>query len=85
MFTTDAIALTSPSGKISARALKSAQGRIRQELFGAGLGRPQAVQPTTRERDLATAAEYRELANRGMRPRKYRHLAEQLEAKWNSR
>jgi len=85
MFTTDAITLASPSGKMSRRSLRTAQERIRQELFGAGLERPQAGQSTDRERDLATAAEYRALADRGMSPRKYRKLADHLEAQWTTR
>lgn len=82
MFTTDAIALASPSGRISKRALKAAQERIRRDLFGDGLNRPAPTQPPERDRDLATAQEYRRLAARGMSPRKYRKVAGELEAKW---
>lgn len=82
MFHTDAIALTSPSGRVSKRALHATQERIRRELFGDGLQQVPVPQPTGREADLQKAAEFRALAARGMSPRKHLRLAVALEAKW---
>lgn len=84
MFHTDAIALTSPSGRVSKRAMKAAQERIRSELFGAALQRAEVPQPSEREADLQQAAEFRTLAARGMSPRKHLRIAIALESKWHS-
>jgi hypothetical protein len=82
-FNTDAIALASPSGRMSKRALKAAQERIRKQLFD-GWTREDFVgrveQPTDRERNLRQAKQLRELAARGMNPRAYLKEAERLEA-----
>jgi hypothetical protein len=75
----EAIALSSPSGRMSKRARKAANERLRKALFGDGLARPTAPQPTEKERKLRQARELRELANRGMAPRKHRKLATKLE------
>lgn len=77
----DAIALSSPSGRMSNRARKAAQERLRVALFGKeGLQRPSVPQPTKRERLLAQAANLRDLAARGMRPRTFLRDAARLEA-----
>ena len=76
----DAIALTSPNGKISKRALRAAQERIRRELFGDGLEHPSCPQPDKREALLREARELRELAGLGMKPRTYLKEAIRLEA-----
>ncbi|KKL81849.1 hypothetical protein LCGC14_1990680 [marine sediment metagenome] len=75
----DVIALTSPSGRMSKRALKATQERIRKELFPDGLAPPSYPQPTKAECLLHQAAELRSLAARGMRPRSYLRKAEALE------
>ncbi len=71
--------ILSPSGTVSKRARKAAQERARRELFGDGLDRPRASQPTEVERMLHAAAELRELAARGLHPRKFIREAERLE------
>jgi hypothetical protein len=84
----DAIALSSPSGRMSKRARKAAEERLSIELFGtpkvtlANLKGPlpQQTQAQKRERLLQRAAELRELAGRGMHPRSYVKEAEKLEA-----
>ena len=71
----------SPSGRVSKRTRRAAQERTRLELFGPdGLQRATTPQPSKRERLLAQAAELRELADRGMSPRKHRKEATRLEA-----
>lgn len=77
----DAIALSSPSGRMSKRARAAAQERLRVELFGAGgLARPSIPpQPSEIERLLQHAARLRDLAARGMRPRAFIRDAEELE------
>lgn len=75
----DALALASPSGKISKRSLKSAQEKIRKELFGSGLAFPSVNQPSERASLLRQAAELRTLAGRGMKPRAYLKKAAELE------
>ena len=71
--------ILSPGGRVSKRAEKSAKERQRKELFGDGLEYPMIEQPNKRERKLRLIREYRELAGRGMKPRKYEKLAQQLE------
>ena len=73
----DIIALTSPSGRMSRRALKAAQDRIANEL-GPILPAP-CPQPSNTEYLLRQAAELRALAARGMKPRAYLRKAEALE------
>lgn len=77
----EAIALSSPSGGMSARARKRADERLRVELFGKhGLERPGLPpQPSEREYLLRKAAELRALAGRGVKPMAYRKEAERLE------
>ena len=83
-FQTDALALASPSGRMSKRSLKSAQDRIAQQLFGnlgpSGLKGQGPAQPTEREHLLSQATRLRELAARGMSVRKFAKAAARLEA-----
>lgn len=79
----DAIALASPNGTISKRALKAAQERIRRKLFGDGLQMTTQVQPSRRDALMAEAKQLRELAERGMKVRAYRKRADELEAEAN--
>jgi hypothetical protein len=78
----DAIALSSPSGRMSKRAGKTAQDRLRRNLFGPeGIPGPKKLQDIPRhEAFLSRAAMLRDLANRGMSARKYRKEADTLEA-----
>ena len=81
LFETDALALASPSGRISKRALKNAQERIRRQLFGPdGIQVAEPMQSSEREANLAQAARLRKFAS--LHPRKYIKEAERLEAKW---
>lgn len=78
----DAIALSSPSGRMSKRARKDAEKRLAVALFGdstAGLKgeRPKA---SSAESKLRAAKTLRELAERGMSRRKFTRGAERLEA-----
>lgn len=76
----DAIALSSPSGRMSKRARKAAERRLSVMLFGEhGLAYPSCPQPEKRTQLLRQAAELRALADRGMKVRAYRRKAEQLE------
>ena len=73
--------LLSPSGHMSKRARAAASERLRVELFGEeGLAHPEPAQPTDSEAWLRKAANLREMAARGMHPRKYVKEAERLEA-----
>lgn len=76
----EAIALSSPSGRMSARARRAAEKRLWQQLFPDGLPARTTPQPTAREQLLHQAQDLRELANRGMKPRAYRKRAAELEA-----
>lgn len=77
----DAIALSSPSGRTSKRAQRLAGERLSIALFGPGGYQPEpAPQPTQRERLLRRAADLRDLAERGMKPRAFRREAARLEA-----
>lgn len=77
----EAIALTSPSGKMSKRARKAAEKRLHEMLFPDGLQLGTLPkQPTEAERLRRQAIELRGLANRGMKPRAYKKQAEELEA-----
>lgn len=70
----EAIALSSPSGRMSKRARTAAQKRLSMALFGPGGLQPPAglpPQPTKHECLLREAAQLRELASRGMRPRAF--------------
>jgi hypothetical protein len=76
----DAIALSSPSGRMSKRALIAAQKKLSLDLFGPnGLEQPKCKQPTEKESLLRHAAQLRDLAARGMRPRAFIKDAAMLE------
>lgn len=76
----EAIALSSPSGRMSKRARAAAMKRLSLALFGEG-GVPRALpkQPSERERLLRHAATLRDLAARGMSVRKFTREADALE------
>jgi hypothetical protein len=79
----EAIALSSPSGRMSKRARDAANKRLSLALFGpGGLQRPAVPQPSEQERDLARATMLRDLANRGMSRGRFHREADKLEAKW---
>lgn len=67
----DAIAIASPNGRMSKRAKDDAQKRLGEALFGpGGLQRPGLPpQPSEAERLAREAAQCREHAARGLRPR----------------
>ena len=71
--------ILSPSGNVSKRAERAAKERMRRELFGDGLEYPSCPQESKRDSLLRRAKELRELAARGMSPRKYAREAERLE------
>lgn len=78
----DAIAISSPDGRMSKRARAAANERLRVALFGPnGLQAPTCPQPNEQTRLLAQAANLRELAARGMKPRAFVKRAEELERK----
>ena len=81
-FLTDALALASPSGRISKRALKAAQKRIHDQLFPAGYWEEinRRPQPSKAEKLLQAARQLRELAERGMNTTKYLKQALKFEA-----
>lgn len=78
----DAIAMSSPSGRMSKRARQAAQERLRVALFGPEGLQPRGLppQPSKRERLLAQAQRLRDLAARGMCVRAYPKEATRLEA-----
>lgn len=77
----DAIALGSPSGKMSKRAREEAQKRLSVALFGPdGLKAPSCAPEPEKDKLLRRAAELRKLAEGGMKPRKYLKEAKRLEA-----
>lgn len=79
--------LLSPCGKMSKRALEAAKKRAELDIFGPegaaaffeGI-RIKTAQPSERDYLLCKAAEFRELASRGIRPRKHMREAARLEA-----
>ena len=78
----DAIAMSSPNGKMSSRAKAAMQEKLRVALFGKdGIPPPNLPpQPTRQERLRQQATRLRELAARGMRPRAFPREAARLEA-----
>jgi hypothetical protein len=82
----EAIALSSPSGRMSKRVRKRAERRLELELFGPG-GMSEAIRPRSRELTKAEriehlrqrAADLRHLADGGMRPRVHNKEAARLE------
>jgi hypothetical protein len=86
----EAIALSSPSGRMSGRARRAAQKRLSVALFGpTGLTREQltGVQPPTNAQQATRKREYaqflRGLAAGGMKPRAHIREAMKLEAEAN--
>ncbi len=78
----EAMALASPSGKMSKRARLAAEKRFDKALFGEnGLPWPKPEQPTEYESLMQWAKTLRELAERGMKPRAYLKKAKELESK----
>lgn len=76
----DAIALGSPSGRQSQASQQAAQARLGEALFGpGGLKAPQQAQPSTVEVLRRQAKGLRDLAARGVGPRKHLKEAERLE------
>ena len=77
----DAIALSSPCGRMSKSARNAAEKRLAVALFGpAGLIPAQRPDADPRESLLRRAKELRELAARGMSKRAFTREAERLEA-----
>ena len=80
----DAIAMSSPNGRMSKRAKEQASARLAKALFGEHCTREDIMgrvpQPSERERHLRQAARLRHFASLGMHPRKYVKEAERLEA-----
>lgn len=70
--------LLSPSGHVSKRAHTASLKRIALELFG-----PEGLQRVAPEKEilLRNAAMWRDLAERGMSPRKFIKQAKEAEAK----
>jgi hypothetical protein len=84
----EAIALSSPSGRMSKRARAAAEKRLVEALFGPGGATREAITGgalptplTKRECLLRRAADLRELAARGMCVRKYTRKAAEYEAR----
>lgn len=76
----DAIALSSPSGRMSKRARKAAMARLGQQLFPNGIPR-KLLEPESRLAYCERwAREYRQLAASGMRTRYFTKQADALEA-----
>ncbi len=77
----DILALGSPSGHMSRRALKAAQDRLGRQLFPDGMPAPAGpAQPSVAAYKRQEAAQLRDLAARGMKPRAYMMKAAWLEA-----
>jgi len=75
----EAIALSSPSGRMSKAARKRANERLYHALFDRfGDLSPKVQQPSERETLLRQADELDALADRGMGPRKHRKEAARL-------
>lgn len=81
----EAIAISSPSGRMSKRARAAATKRLHDALFGTEPYdlRGEAPQPSKVEKLRRNAAMWRDLAARGMSPRKYNRLADAAEAEAN--
>ncbi len=78
----EAIAMSSPSGRMSKRSKEAATKRLSTALFGeGGLEAPKMKQPSAKTSDLRRAKEMHSLADAGMGPRKHRKAAEELEKK----
>ena len=78
----EAIAMSSPSGKMSKRARAAANERLRVQLFGEeGLAGPTVKQPSEVVRLRRQAKNLRDLATRGMKPRAHLKEAIKLETR----
>lgn len=76
----EAIALSSPNGRMSERARSAANERLRQSLFGKdGLQKELPEQPTEAAALRRQATELRGIAERGMNARSYLKKAQELE------
>ena len=76
----DAIALSSPSGRMSKRTRRAAEKKLFQDLFGDGSClKPIFPTEEKKTRLLRTANELRGLAERGMCTKKYTREAERME------
>src|SRR5712692_8641170 len=75
----EAIAISSPSGRMSKRARAAAISRLGAALFPPGIWPSAPALTSRRTQLLRQAAELRELAGRGMKPRAYARAAAQLE------
>lgn len=76
-----AIAMSSPSGRMSNAARLRADAQLRKELFGDWTPDPLPPQPSKAESLLREARQCRDLAARGFRPRAGIKQAEWCEAK----
>ena len=75
-----AIGMSSPSGRMSKRAMKAHDKKLSLALFGeSGLVRERLPQPSKQESNRRWAKELRELFDRGMRAKKYLKEADRLE------
>ncbi len=85
----DAIAMSSPNGRMSKRAKQAATDRLAKALFGEHCTREDICgsvpQPSEDERDLRQAARLRHFASLGMSVRKFTREADRLEALVNAR
>lgn len=78
----EAISISSPNGRVSKRAREVAQNRLSVALFGPqGLQAPQVAPEGDKARLMRQAATLRDLAARGMSPRKFIKEAAALEAR----
>ena len=75
----EAIALSSPSGRMSKRARKAADARLHDALFGPDGLQPGPLPVRTADDLRQRAADLRALAARGMRPRVHLREADRLE------
>jgi hypothetical protein len=74
----EAIALSSPSGRMSKAARKRAEERLRHTLFD-GITFHTVTQPSDKEYYMRKAQEFYALASRGVKPIAYRKEAQRLE------
>ena len=75
----EAIAQSSPSGRMSRVAKARAEERLRRSLFGDGLPFPSCPQPTREEYLKRQIKVLRGMEDRGITPRKLRKEADNLE------
>lgn len=76
----EAVALSSPNGRMSKRSREAANQRLGVALFGPnGMPAPQVKQPSEVVRLRREAGVLRDLASRGMKPRAYAKEAKRLE------